>query len=100
MPASGASLLLNAEGVFTALLAWFAFKENFDRRDLDRIGQRTGYWHSQSCPGACRGHDAAPLPNLAGALALGFLAYGLSLALSVIGPRHPHFPDSHHRHDH
>ena len=32
MPAAGASLLLNAEGVFTALLAWLAFKENFDRR--------------------------------------------------------------------
>jgi drug/metabolite transporter (DMT)-like permease len=32
MPASGASLLLNAESVFTALLAWFAFKENFDYR--------------------------------------------------------------------
>ena len=32
MPASGASLLLNAESVFTALLAWFAFKENVDRR--------------------------------------------------------------------
>ncbi len=32
MSASGASLLLNAEGVLTALLAWFAFKENFDRR--------------------------------------------------------------------
>lgn len=32
MPASGASLLLNAVGVFTALLAWFAFRENFDRR--------------------------------------------------------------------
>jgi drug/metabolite transporter (DMT)-like permease len=32
MPASAASLLLNAEGVFTALLAWFVFKENFDRR--------------------------------------------------------------------
>lgn len=32
MPASGVSLLLNAEGVMTALLAWFAFKENFDRR--------------------------------------------------------------------
>jgi drug/metabolite transporter (DMT)-like permease len=31
-PASGASLLLNAESVFTALLAWFVFKENFDRR--------------------------------------------------------------------
>ena len=32
LPASGASLLLNAEGVFTALLAWFVFKENLDRR--------------------------------------------------------------------
>lgn len=32
MAAADASLLLNAEGVFTALLAWFVFKENFDRR--------------------------------------------------------------------
>ncbi len=32
MPASGVSLLLNAEGVLTALLAWFVFHENFDRR--------------------------------------------------------------------
>ncbi len=31
-PASSASLLLNLEGVWTALLAWFVFKENFDRR--------------------------------------------------------------------
>lgn len=31
-PASTASLLLNLEGVFTALLAWFVFKENFDLR--------------------------------------------------------------------
>jgi drug/metabolite transporter (DMT)-like permease len=31
-PASSASLLLNLEGVFTALIAWFAFHENFDRR--------------------------------------------------------------------
>jgi len=30
--AAAASLLLNLEGVFTALLAWFAFKENADRR--------------------------------------------------------------------
>jgi drug/metabolite transporter (DMT)-like permease len=30
--ASSASLLLNFEAVFTALLAWFVFKENFDRR--------------------------------------------------------------------
>jgi drug/metabolite transporter (DMT)-like permease len=31
-PAASASLLLNMEGVLTALLAWFVFKENFDRR--------------------------------------------------------------------
>lgn len=34
MPASGAAMLLNAEGLFTALIAWFAFRENFDRRIL------------------------------------------------------------------
>lgn len=32
MPASSASLLLNGEAVFTALLAWFAFHENVNRR--------------------------------------------------------------------
>jgi len=32
--ASSTSLLLNLEGVFTATLAWFVFKENFDRRIL------------------------------------------------------------------
>src|SRR5262245_55860060 len=31
-PASSASLLLNLEGVLTALLAWVVFRENFDRR--------------------------------------------------------------------
>ena len=30
--AASASLILNLEGVFTALLAWFVFKENVDRR--------------------------------------------------------------------
>jgi drug/metabolite transporter (DMT)-like permease len=32
MPAASAALLLNLEGVFTALLAWFVFRENVDRR--------------------------------------------------------------------
>src|SRR5690348_16558484 len=32
MPASSAALLLNAEGALTALLAWFVFRESFDRR--------------------------------------------------------------------
>ena len=31
MAASDASLLLNTEAVFTAVIAWFVFKENFDR---------------------------------------------------------------------
>jgi drug/metabolite transporter (DMT)-like permease len=31
-PAASASLLLNMEGVLTALLAWFVFRENFDSR--------------------------------------------------------------------
>lgn len=34
MPASGASLLLNAEAVFTVAIAWLVFKENVDRRIL------------------------------------------------------------------
>ncbi|MEO6184867.1 MAG: EamA family transporter [Steroidobacteraceae bacterium] len=32
LPSSATALLLNAEGVLTALLAWFAFREHFDRR--------------------------------------------------------------------
>jgi drug/metabolite transporter (DMT)-like permease len=32
MSAASASLLLNLEGVLTVLLAWLAFRENFDRR--------------------------------------------------------------------
>jgi len=32
------SLLLNLEGVFTALLAWFVFKENFDKRIMFGMG--------------------------------------------------------------
>jgi len=43
---ASASLILNLEGVFTALLAWFAFRENFDRRNCRRYGAhcRRGAW--------------------------------------------------------
>ena len=37
-PASAASLLLNLEGVLTAAIAWFVFKENYDRRILAGMG--------------------------------------------------------------
>lgn len=142
MPASGASLLLNAEGVFTALLAWCAFKENFDRRIafgmvaivagatvLSWPGEArfAGTWPALAVLGAClawgidnnltrrvsladatwiasvKGMAAGCVnlvlafilgaalpawPNLAGALVVGFLAYGVSLALFVVGLRH------------
>lgn len=142
MPASGASLLLNAEGVFTALLAWFAFKENFDRRIalgmvaivagaaiLGWPGEArfAGLWPALAIIGACFawgidnnltrkvslsdaswiasvkglvagsvnlalafawGASLPPWPNLAGAMVVGFLAYGVSLALFVVGLRH------------
>ena len=38
MPASSSSLLLNLEGVLTALTAWFVFKEHFDRRIMWGMG--------------------------------------------------------------
>ncbi|MBA5687075.1 DMT family transporter [Rugamonas apoptosis] len=142
MPASGASLLLNAEGVFTALLAWFAFKENVDHRialgmvaivagalALSWPGQAefSGLWPALAVLGAClawgidnnltrkvslsdatwiasvKGLSAGVVnlalalsmgaavpawPNVAGAMLVGLLAYGVSLALFVVGLRH------------
>jgi drug/metabolite transporter (DMT)-like permease len=53
MPASGASLLLNAESVLTALLAWFVFRENFDRRiALGMLAIATGARALSWSPGA------------------------------------------------
>jgi len=68
MSAADASLMLNAESVFTTLLAWFVFKENFDRRIvlgmativagalvLSWPGEArfTGAWPSLAILGAC-----------------------------------------------
>ncbi|TCT10301.1 DMT family transporter [Paralcaligenes ureilyticus] len=142
MPASGASLLLNAESVFTALLAWFVFKENFDRRIalgmtaivagaavLSWPGEArfAGIWPALAILGACLawsidnnltrkvsladagwiasvkglaaglvnlglafalGASFPPWPSVAGAMGVGFLAYGVSLALFVVSLRH------------
>jgi drug/metabolite transporter (DMT)-like permease len=142
MPASGASLLLNAEGVFTALLAWFVFGENVDRRIALGMAAIVAGALVLSWPGEARFGDAWPAlavlgacaawavdnnltrkvslsdatwiasvkglaagsvnlvlafaigdrlpswPALGGALVLGLLAYGISLAWFVIGLRH------------
>jgi len=142
MPASGASLLLNAEAVFTALVAWFAFRENFDRRialgmGLIVAGAAAIAWQGEISLGTfgpalavlgaclawaidnnvtrkvalvdatfiamCKGLVAGgvnlvlavavtgarwPTPALGAAtMALGFAAYGVSLALFVVALR-------------
>jgi drug/metabolite transporter (DMT)-like permease len=141
MPASGAALLLNAEGRFTALLAWFAFRENVDLRialgmAAIAVGAVILSWpthprFSDALPalaivGACfawgldnnltrnvaladatwiaaikglcaggvnlflallQGAQWPPLPTIGGALLVGWLAYGVSLTLFVVGLR-------------
>jgi drug/metabolite transporter (DMT)-like permease len=142
MPASGASLLLNMEGVFTALLAWIAFKENFDSRIALGMAfivagalvlgwpsevKFSNLWATFAVLGACfawgldnnltrklslsdatwissikgliagsvnltlafaLGSTLPSFLNLVGAMTVGFFAYGVSLALFVIGLRH------------
>lgn len=142
LPASNASLLLNAEAVFTALLAWFAFRENFDARialgmaaivagagvlTWSGPAHVTSLWASLAVLGAClawgldnnltrkvsladatwiaavKGMVAGPVnlilafsagaslpsvPALSLAMVVGLVAYGLSLALYVVGLRH------------
>ncbi|WP_294253926.1 DMT family transporter [Propionivibrio sp.] len=141
MPASGASLLLNAEAVFTVLLAWMVFRENVDRRIALGMSAITlgvfvlswpeevgfaGLWPALSVLGACLawsvdnnltrkvsladaswiasvkgmtagvinlvlayslGDKLPSLPILGAALGIGFLAYGVSLTLFVVGLR-------------
>lgn len=143
MPASGASLLLNAEGVLTAVIAWFVFREPAGRRVVLGMAaivagavviavptgqaQVTSVWPAVAIVGACacwaldnnltrkvsltdatwlvavKGSVAGPtnlvvalllgaqLPGLgttAASLALGFVSYGLSLVLFIVGLRH------------
>ncbi|MBS0367708.1 MAG: DMT family transporter [Proteobacteria bacterium] len=63
MPASGAALLLNAEGVLSALLAWVVFKENVDRRIAVGMLAIAGGAVILSWPGEAR--FAGMLPALA-----------------------------------
>jgi drug/metabolite transporter (DMT)-like permease len=72
MPAAGASLLLNAEAVFTALLAWFAFRENVDRRVALGMLAIVAGGVVVSWPGFAPGMDVRPaLYVLAACLAWG-----------------------------
>jgi drug/metabolite transporter (DMT)-like permease len=67
MPASGASLLLNAEGVFTAALAWFVFRENVDRRIALGMAAIVAGAVVLSWPGEARFGEALPALAVVGA---------------------------------
>jgi drug/metabolite transporter (DMT)-like permease len=72
MPASGAALLLNAEAVFTALIAWFVFRENVDRRIALGMGLIVAGAAVLSWPGEAGLGAAAPaLAVIAACLAWG-----------------------------
>ena len=142
MPATGASLLLNAEGVFTAVLAWVVFRENVDRRvalgmlaivagavvlSIPTGAELGALWPSLAILGAClcwgidnnltrmialtdatwlaavKGGVAGPvnlgialglgatlpaIPVILGSMAVGVLAYGVSLVLFIVALRH------------
>ena len=64
-PASEASLLLNLEGVFTALLAWFVFHENFDRRIALGFALIMAGGALLSWPGGTGGRFGLPMGSLA-----------------------------------
>ncbi len=67
MPASGAALLLNAEGVLTAVIAWVVFKENFDRRIGLGMLAIAGGAVILSWPGEARFAGAVPALAILGA---------------------------------
>lgn len=67
MPASGAALLLNAEGVLTAVIAWVVFKENFDRRITLGMLAIAGGAVILSWPGEARFAGALPALAILGA---------------------------------
>lgn len=73
MPASGASLLLNAEGVLTALLAWIVFRENVDRRVALGMGLIAAGAVVLSWPGQAKFGDVLPSLAVLGAC----LAWGI-----------------------
>jgi len=107
-PGSSAALLLNLEGVFTALLAWFVFRENFDRRifwgmvsivagsillSWDQFPEPGGAWGALAIVGAClcwgidnnltrkvSASDALQIASIKGLVAGGF---NIALALMV-----------------
>ena len=68
MSGSAASLALNFESVFTALLAWFVFKEHFDRRVAFGMMAIFAGGLSLCCEGLSPGSHALAATNVTGIL--------------------------------
>lgn len=84
-PASAASLLLNLEGVFTALLSWFVFRENYDRRIAVGFALIVAGGVALSWEGGAGGRFALPLGSLAIAAACPCWAVDNNLTQRISG---------------
>jgi len=65
MPASGASLLLNTEGVFTALFAWLVFREHIGRKIALGMAAIAAGAVALTLPTSTAVEFGSPLPALA-----------------------------------
>jgi drug/metabolite transporter (DMT)-like permease len=83
LAASTASLLLNAEGVFTALLAWTVFRENVDRRVALGMAAIVAGGLVLSWPGQVAAVAWLPALAVAGACAAWALDNNLTRKLSL-----------------
>jgi drug/metabolite transporter (DMT)-like permease len=88
MPASGAALLLNAEAVFTALIAWFVFRENFDRRIALGMALIVAGAVVLSWPGNADVGSAAPALAVLGACAAWGIDNNLTRKVSLLDARY------------
>ena len=83
LTASTASLLLNAEGVFTALLAWTVFRENVDRRVALGMAAIVAGGLVLSWPGQTGSFAWLPALSVAGACAAWALDNNLTRKVSL-----------------
>lgn len=113
---ASASLILNLEGVFTALLAWFVFNENFDRRIAVGMALIVAGGVLLSIGPAFDAGDATLAVALGAPLTVTLVAAGLLMGAGVwlhlterhdhrhrhihVEHTHAHTHDGHHQHLH
>ena len=107
--AASVSLLLSAEGVLTALIAWFVFRENVDRRIALGMGLIVAGAVVLSWPHEGRIEATLPALAIVGACLAWALDNNFTRKIALAGHPHTHAPmdhehehqhDEHHRHEH